>query len=132
MINQILNGTLGARLESLSLLAMRDVYQSLSEKIIKQQLSHMDYLEELTRIEIEQRHQKSVQQLLKSAKLPRNKLLLDFDITRIPTLHPGLLKNLSNGDFIDRVENLLIFGNPGTGKSHLSIGFSKRMVLARA
>lgn len=129
MINQILNGTLGARLESLSLLAMRDVYQSLSEKIIKQQLSHMDYLEELTRIEIEQRHQKSVQQLLKSAKLPRNKLLLDFDITRIPTLHPGLLKNLSNGDFIDRVENLLIFGNPGTGKSHLSIGLAREWCL---
>jgi DNA replication protein DnaC len=129
MMNQIFNSTLGTRLESLNLLAMRDVYQSLSEKITKQQLGHLDYLEELTRIELEQRHQKSVQQLLKSAKLPRNKLLLDFDITRIPTLHSGLLKNLKSGDFIDRIENLLIFGNPGTGKSHLSIGLAREWCL---
>ena len=108
MMNQIFNSTLESKLEGLNLLAMRDVYQSLSEKITKQQLGHLDYLEELTRIELEQRHQKSVQQLLKSAKLPRNKLLLDFDITRIPTLHSGLLKNLKSGDFIDRIENLLI------------------------
>lgn len=129
MMNQIFNSTLESKLEGLNLLAMRDVYQSLSEKITKQQLGHLDYLEELTRIELEQRHQKSVQQLLKSAKLPRNKLLLDFDITRIPTLHSGLLKNLKSGDFIDRIENLLIFGNPGTGKSHLSIGLAREWCL---
>ena len=128
-MNQIFNSTLESKLEGLNLLAMRDVYQSLSEKITKQQLGHLDYLEELTRIELEQRHQKSVQQLLKSAKLPRNKLLLDFDITRIPTLHSGLLKNLKSGDFIDRIENLLIFGNPGTGKSHLSIGLAREWCL---
>ena len=67
--------------------------------------------------------------LLKLAKLPRNKLFADFDTTRIPTLHPGLLKNLSEGDFIDRSENLLIFGNPGTGKSHLSIALAREWCL---
>ena len=55
--------------------------------------------------------------------------MLDFDITRIPGLHPGLVKNLSNGDFIDRNENLLIFGNPGTGKSHLSIALAREWCL---
>jgi len=135
MMNQVLNTTtnsnanLSACLESLNLLAMRDIYQDLASKIIKADQSPIDYLEELTRVELEQRNQKHTQHLLKSAKLPRNKLLLDFDITRIPTLHSGLLTSLSSGDFIDRQENLLIFGNPGTGKSHLSIALAREWCL---
>lgn len=123
------NQTLDTMLESLNLLAIRDVYKKVSEQIIKGQQSPIDYLQELATIELEQRHQKSIMQLLKLAKLPRNKLLIDFDIRRIPSLHPGLLKNLSNGEFIDRSENLLIFGNPGTGKSHLSIALAREWCL---
>ena len=128
-MNGFLNSTLESKLKSLNLTAMREVYQDLSEKIAREQLSHIDYLEELTRIELEHRHQQSVQQLQKAAKLPRNKLLLDFDITRVPSLHPGLLNSLSKGDFIDRSENVLIFGNPGTGKSHLSIALAREWCL---
>lgn len=128
-MSETLHNTIDSKLTSLNLLAMRDVYLSLSETMTKQQLGHIDYLSELTKIELEQRHQKCVQQLIKLAKLPRNKLLLDFDITRIPGLHPGVIKNLSNGDFIDCNENLLIFGNPGTGKSHLSIALTREWCL---
>ena len=60
----------------------------------------IDYLEELTRIELEQRNKKHVQYLLKSAKLPRDKLLLDFDKARIPTLHSGIVQNLSSRGFV--------------------------------
>ena len=120
---------LNVRLEALNLLAMLSVYQDLASKIINAKQSPIDYLDELTRIELEQRNQKHIQHLLKSAKLPRDKLLLDFDITRIPTLTPGLIQTLSSGDFIDRQENLLIFGNPGTGKSHLSIALSREWCL---
>jgi len=119
------SNNLSVRLEALNLLAMLSVYQDLANKITNAKQSPIDYLEELTRIELEQRNQKHIQYLLKSAKLPRDKLLLDFDITRIPTLTFGLIQNLSSGDFIDRQENLLIFGNPGTGKSHLSIALAR-------
>ena len=128
-MKEIINSTLYSKLSSLNLTAMRDIYQDLSEKITKEKLGHIDYLEELTRVEIEHRYQKSVQYLLSHARLPRNKLLIDFDITLIPSLHPGLLKNLSDGEFIDRSENILIFGNPGTGKSHLSIALAREWCL---
>jgi DNA replication protein DnaC len=125
----LINETLDTMLGSLNLFAMRDVYQQIAERVIKEQLGHIEYLQELLRIELEQRQQKTIMQLLKLAKLPRSKLLIDFDITRIPSLHPGLLKNLSSGEFIDRYENLLIFGNPGTGKSHLSIALTREWCL---
>lgn len=123
------NETLDTMLGTLNLLAMRDVYSQVAERVIKEQLGYIDYLQELAKVEIEQRQQKTIMQLLKLAKLPRSKLLIDFDITRIPSLHPGLLKSLSTGDFIDRCENLLIFGNPGTGKSHLSIALTREWCL---
>jgi DNA replication protein DnaC len=130
MMNKIItNETLDTMLSSLNLLAVRDVYQKVAERVIKEQLGYIEYLQELARIELEQRHQKAITQLLKLAKLPRSKLLIDFDIMRIPSLHPGLLKNLSSGEFIDRYENLLIFGNPGTGKSHLSIALTREWCL---
>jgi len=132
MINQTIPQTstnLNVRLEALNLIAMLSVYEDLASKITNAKQSPIDYLDELTRIELEQRNQKHIQHLLKSAKLPRDKLLLDFDITRIPTLTSGLIQTLSNGDFIDRQENLLIFGNPGTGKSHLSIALSREWCL---
>jgi len=132
MINHTISqasANLNVRLEALNLLAMLSVYQDLASKITSAKQSPIDYLDELTRIELEQRNQKHIQHLLKSAKLPRDKLLLDFDITRIPTLTSGLIQTLSSGDFIDRQENLLIFGNPGTGKSHLSIALSREWCL---
>src|ERR1700729_3443887 len=128
MINQTIPqafNNLNVRLEALNLLAMLSLYQDLASKITNAKQSPLDYLDELTKIELEQRNQKHIQYLLKSAKLPRDKLLLDFDITGIPTLTSELIQTLSSGDFIDRQENLLIFGNPGTGKSHLSIALSR-------
>ena len=98
MMNQAIPQTstnLNVRLEALNLLAMLSVYQDLASKITNAKQTPIDYLEELTRIELEQRNQKHIQHLLKSAKLPRNKLLLDFDITRIPTLTSGLIQNLN-------------------------------------
>ena len=124
-----MNANISTRLEVLNLTAMLGTYLDLLEKIATAKLGPIDYLDELTRIEVEYRNQKHIDYLLKSAKLPRSKLLIDFDITRIPTLHPGLLSSLKAGDFIDRQENLLIFGNPGTGKSHLSIALAREWCL---
>ena len=125
----MVNHNLDTMLESLKLVAIRSTYQQIAKKAIKQKLSFEGYLEELIKVELEHKHNKTIEQLLKIAKLPRDKLLIDFDITRIPTLHPGVLNNLKQGEFINHYENLLIFGNPGTGKSHLSIALTREWCL---
>ena len=119
------NETLETMLSSLNLLAIRDNYKKITEQATKQNLSYGAYLEELIKAEIEEKQNKRITKLLLEAKLPRDKLLIDFDIKRIPTLHPGIIDNLKEGDFIDRYENILIFGNPGTGKTHLAIALGR-------
>lgn len=120
---------LDSMLKGLGLLTIKEVYNKIAEQSEKIKLSHTDYLYELVQLETEHRHQKRVSHLLKLSKLPRNKVLRDFDISRIPGLHPGLIKTLSEGNFIDRCENVLIFGNPGTGKTHLTIALAREWCL---
>lgn len=104
-------------------------FQSIAERCEKEKLSYIEFLHELVLRENEQRQQKRITALIKHAQLPRNKLLSDFDMARIPGLAPSQVLSLATGDFIDRYGNILIFGNPGTGKSHLSIALAREWCL---
>ena len=44
---------------------------------------------------------------------------------KVPGLEQSTITKLVKGDFIDKAENLLIFGNPGTGKTHLAIALTR-------
>jgi DNA replication protein DnaC len=112
-------------LKSLSLKAFYTNHQSLAESFDRLGKTHIDYLKELTLQEVERRSNMRLERLLKQAKLPRTKALSDFEIGRIQGLSPALIQRLATGDFIDLHENILIFGNPGTGKTHLSIALAR-------
>ena len=121
--------SLAKQLETLGLSTFAITYLDLAKRMEKEQKSCVDFLKELTENEITHRHQKRVERLLKAAKLPRNKLLIDFDVARISGLSRAKVQTLAQGDFMDGYENLLIFGNPGTGKTHLSIALAREWCL---
>ena len=116
-------------LKALGLKSIREQFQTLAEEAESDKITHVDYLKQLLQLEFERRHQTRIDRLQKQAQIPRNKVLREFDVSRIAGLSRSVLNRLADGDFIDRQENILIFGNPGTGKTHLGIALSREWCL---
>jgi DNA replication protein DnaC len=77
------------------------------------------YLHHLAEIEIEDRRSRRIERLRRQSGLPQDKTLTTLDLTRLPAPVRRSVPTLCEGGFVDRAENLLAFGLPGRGKSHL-------------
>lgn len=104
-------------------------YQDFAAKAEKQKLGYVGYLLNLARIEAEERKSRRIEGLMKKAKLLPGKTLENFKLSEQPSLSPALVKQLAVGDFLDRCENLLLFGVPGAGKSHLASALGREWCL---
>ena len=78
--------------------------------------------------EMEGRRQRRIERLQKAAKLPVEKTLATFDQERLSLRLRRLLPQLCSGEFVDRSENLLIFGLPGRGKTHFAAAVGHELV----
>jgi DNA replication protein DnaC len=74
------------------------------------------------------RQQRRIERLLREAHLPAGKTLAHFDQTRLPLRLRRQLPELIQGEFIQQAHNILIFGNPGTGKTHLAAALAYEWV----
>jgi len=78
------------------------------------------FLEHLLEQELDGRLERRITRLLKAAHLPSGKTLDTFQQQRLPLRVRRQLAHLAEGEFIPRGDNLLLFGLPGTGKTHLA------------
>lgn len=74
------------------------------------------------------RQQRRIERLLREAHLPADKTLARFDQARLPLRLRRQLPGLIEGEFINQADNLLIFGQPGTGKTHLAAGLAHEWI----
>jgi DNA replication protein DnaC len=70
------------------------------------------------------RQHRRIERLLREAHLPPDKTMTRFDQSRLPLRRRRQLPDLIQGDFINQADNILIFGHPGTGKTHLAAGLA--------
>ena len=90
--------------------------------------SYAAFLQTLFEQEIEGRRRRRIERLLKQSHLPPGKTLDQFDQARLPLRIRRLLPQLCTGEFVDRAENILFFGLPGTGKTHLCCGVAYELI----
>jgi len=86
------------------------------------------FLAELLEQEMEGRGQRRIERFQKAAHLPAGKTLANFDQEHLPLRIRRLLPQLCTGEFVDRSENLLIFGLPGRGKTHFAAAVGHELV----
>jgi DNA replication protein DnaC len=115
-------------LTNLHLPSMRACFEEAARRAEKETLSYEQYLLELSERECESRERNRIARLLKESGLPHEKTLANFDLKRLPVKVGRQLKVLLDGSFLDRKENLLLFGNPGAGKSHLLCALAQELV----
>jgi DNA replication protein DnaC len=78
------------------------------------------FLQHLLEQELAGRRERRITRLMKAAHFPPGKTLETFDHKRLPLRIRRQISQLRQGTFIDRAENILVFGLPGTGKTHLA------------
>ena len=86
------------------------------------------FLQHLLEQEMAGRRERRITRLLKAAHFPPGKTLETFDQKRLSLRVRRQLPRLCDGEFIDRAENILIFGLPGTGKTHLAAALGHEWV----
>jgi len=84
-------------------------------------LSHKEFLEIILEDERLNRESNRKKRMYSVAHFPHQKYMEDFDFTFQPSLKKGLVLNLATGAFIPKGENVVFIGQPGTGKTHLSL-----------
>lgn len=103
-------------------------YEELARKAEKESATYERYLHELAQLEAHERYNRKIAQLLKRSCLPSEKTLQTFNQERLPKKIRCLLPTLCEGSFLSRAENILAFGNPGTGKTHLLCGIAHELI----
>ena len=115
-------------LRSFRLGGFADNYATVAREAEKGGLTFEGFLYELAKIEGDQRRVRRIERLRLKSKLPTEKTLESFEMKRVPTVSQQLVASLCGGSFLDRSENVLVFGNPGTGKSHLCCAIGNELV----
>jgi DNA replication protein DnaC len=108
-----------ALLKELHLPMFREYYQEFAQHATANELGYEEYLYELAVRECEVRQANKIARLVKASKLPLEKTLATFDLKRLPLKIRRQVNVLLEGSFVQRNENILAFGKPGSGKTHL-------------
>jgi DNA replication protein DnaC len=115
-------------LRYLHLPTVRQCYEEVAQQAERESLSYERYLHELIQRECEERQENRTAKMLRESQLPLEKSLAAFDAKRLPAKAARQMRSLLDGGFLERCENVLVFGNPGSGKTHMLQAISQELV----
>lgn len=121
--------TLKSRLRAFKLSGM---YNSLEERLSiakERSLSYVEFLELLVEDEDNNRRDNGYKKRYSKAKIPSYKTIEEFDFTYQPSIDKKMINDCLTCNFIREKRNIVFIGNPGTGKTHLSIGIGIKALM---
>jgi DNA replication protein DnaC len=115
-------------LKELHLPAFRSGYEELARQALQETMSYEQYLLGLADRECQERRQRRIERLLRESRLPLEKNWSALKLNRLPAKVVQQMRSLLEGSFVDRRENVLVFGVPGSGKTHLLCALGQELV----
>ena len=118
---------LAVMLNDLRLPAVKHVWKTFADRSDKEAWPAARFLSVIAEHELAERDRRRVERHLLEAKLLPGKALESFDFGAVPTVSKAQVSALCAGDsWLENGSNLILFGPPGGGKSHLAsaIGLS--------
>ena len=116
-------------LAELRLPAVKLVWADLAAQADKEGWPAVRFLAVLAEHEMAERSRRRIERHLAEAKLPSGKTLDSFDFEAVPVVSKAQVMALAAGDaWLDKGANLILFGPPGTGKSHLAAALGYALV----
>jgi DNA replication protein DnaC len=107
-------------LKALKLPTMTAECEAAAQRCATDNVDHLGFLLQRCARELLDRERRAADRRLKAAKLPAVQTLDGFDFLAQPSVNKPLVLELLRCHYVDRRENVLLVGNPGTGKTHLA------------
>ena len=95
-------------------------YKQLINEAQATEMSYDNFLSSLLKNEVEQRHENGIKRKIRFAKFKELRYLEDYDTSIFKPDIQKQIKRLKTLSFIENHENIILFGNPGVGKTHLA------------
>jgi len=121
---------LKACFKELHLPAFRETYKDQADTARTESLTYEQYLLAVADREVEARRIKRIERYRRASKLPCEKTFDNFELKRLGIKLEMHVGSLRDGSFLQRHENVLAFGNPGSGKTHLLCALGHELVNA--
>ena len=120
-----------ATMSLLKALKLNGIFDKLDELITdaeSRKISYIGFMQSVLQSEVHNRRKKRYERNLSGARFPIIKKIDSFQFGLVKGIGKTDAINLLDCRWIDKKENLLFFGPPGIGKSHLAIGFGVHAV----
>ena len=119
---------LGLLLRVLKLPTIARHAEDVADKAEREGWSFGQYLRHLAGLEVEERRRRRIERNLKDADLPGEKTLATLNRKQLPNPVAKMLPTLCEGGFVERGDNVLLFGLPGRGKTHVASAIGHELV----
>ena len=116
------------KMEKLKMNDTMEMIPELFDEASKKKSSCRGFLEKVLTLEVANREERRIATSMKISGLPKGMHLDNFDFLFQPAVEKARIDNLAACDFIRMCENVLFFGPPGVGKTHLAVGLGVKAV----
>lgn len=127
-INTTTETTLPMMLRGLKLPSIAAQHEEVAAQAERGGWGFQQYLRHLIELELADRKTRRIERLLKASGLPTEKTLSTLKLEKVPSKVRRQMPTLCEGGFVERAENVLAFGLPGRGKTHLVCAIGHELI----